>query len=111
VAPEMRHRGIGGWVRQAGLEGVPAAQADGKPESSAEGMQPPRNRRLSSKVTLTGKSKTQVGDAQESRAGDATAGVGRMVRQAGPEGISAAQAEGKPEGSAEGVHRPMRVGG
>jgi len=80
VAPEMRHRGIGGWVRQAGPDGVSAAQAEGKSESSAEGMQQPRNRRLSSKVRLTGKSKTQVGDGQESRAGDATAGVGRMGR-------------------------------
>jgi len=88
---------------QAGPEGRSAAQAEDQPEGSAEGIEPTKNRRSSSKAALTGKSKTQVGDWPDSRAGDATAGVGRVIRQAGPKGRSAARAEGKPDGSAEGV--------
>jgi len=79
------------------------AQAAGRLEGSAGGIEPSRNRRSSSRLRPTGKSKTQVGDEPESRAGDATAGVGRMIRKAGPEGVSAAQAEDTPEGSAEGI--------
>jgi hypothetical protein len=78
-------------------------QAEDQPEGSAGGIEPTRNRRSSSKAKLSGKSKTQVGDWSRSRARDATAGVGCVVRQAGPKGRSTARAEGRPDGSAEGI--------
>jgi hypothetical protein len=45
----------------------------------------------------------RVEDQLDGGAGDATPESRRLSPQAGPEGVSAAQAEGKPEGSAEGM--------
>jgi spore coat protein CotH len=54
----MQHRGVGGWVRQAGPEGEQSVQAAGSPEGSAEGMQPLRNR-----VEFKGQAERSVEDA------------------------------------------------
>ena len=99
----MRYRGGVGWVRRQGRKEDRRRKPQLNRRAAPKASSLSRNRRSSSKLRLIGQSKTQVGDRPESRAGDATAGVGRTIRQAGPEGISAAQAEGKPEGSAEGI--------
>lgn len=96
----MRPRGVEGWVRRQGRK----EDRRRKPKINQRAAPKGSNQR-GSKVEFKGhadrknrRRKSEIG--RKGRAGDATAGVGRVIRQAGPKGRSAARAEDIPEGSA-----------